>query len=356
MESYSESQKQLARPYRKAVLRALLFITLVSGLLFFVLNTSRGNYPLAYVELGMALYSVFILWAIRRTAHLERWILAYTLPFFTAMMFALLSPRATATVFAWVLLVPILSHLLMGRRLGLAVSLFFMSVAAIIFFAKNRHDPELMEVLPIANITIMSMCILVFSHIYEITREQSESRLLKLAQTDPLTGLANRARLEDVFEREKRRSLRHGTPLSILLLDLDHFKKVNDDFGHEAGDMALRHVSDLLRRSLRATDLAARLGGEEFALILSDTTEEQSLAVAEKIRQAIAATPFHYYHSSITLTVSGGISEYQRDGDDLLTLLSHADRAMYHAKAQGRNRMVHASALRDEWIKRRHHR
>ena len=350
MESYSESQKQLARPYRKAVLRALLFITLVSGLLFFVLNTSRGNYPLAYVELGMALYSVFILWAIRRTAHLERWILAYALPFFTAMMFALLSPRATATVFAWVLLVPILSHLLMGRRLGLAVSLFFMSVAAIIFFVKNRHDPELMEVLPIANIAIMSLCILVFSHIYEITREQSESRLLKMAQTDPLTGLANRARLEDVFEREKRRSQRHGTPLSILLLDLDHFKNVNDDFGHEAGDMALRHVSDILQHSVRATDLVARLGGEEFALILSNTDESQSLAVAENVRQAISHTPFPYYGQSIRLTVSGGLSEYGPDGDDLLTLLSRADNCLYLAKNSGRNRMIHSHTLRDEAV------
>jgi len=104
MESYRESQKHLARPYRKAVLKTLLIFTAISGLLFFTLNVQRENYPLAFAELGMACYSVFILWAIGNTRHLERWILAFILPFCITMMFALTSPRATTTVFAWVLL------------------------------------------------------------------------------------------------------------------------------------------------------------------------------------------------------------------------------------------------------------
>ncbi|AOY90291.1 GGDEF domain-containing protein [Marinobacter salinus] len=345
MESYSEAQKHLARPYRKAVLRSLLAFTFGAGLLFFFLNLKNQNYPLAYAELGMAVYSAFIFRAISDTAHLERWILAFTLPFFTTMMFALISPRATSTVYAWVLLIPILSHLLMGRRLGLLISAFYMITAAVIFFFMHRNMPEMMQPLPIANMGIMSLTILAFSHIYEITREQSESRLLKMAQTDALTGLANRARLSDVFSSERKRSLRQGTPLSVLLLDLDHFKQVNDQHGHEAGDQALKHVSSILRDALRATDLATRLGGEEFALLLSDTSAEQALTVADKIRSNIETSPFHHQGQPINLTVSGGIAQFGPDGGDLRTLISRADQSLYHAKDTGRNTIVIAGTV-----------
>ena len=340
MESYRESQKHLARPYRKAVLKTLLILTAISGLLFFTLNVQRGNYPLAFAELGMACYSVFIFWAIGNTRHLERWILAFILPFCITMMFALTSPRATTTVFAWVLLIPILSHLLMGRRLGLLVSAVFMGTAAMIFFFKYHDAPEMMQPLPIANMGLMSLTILAFSHIYEITREQSESRLLKMAQTDALTGLANRARLSDVFEQERKRSLRNGMPLSMLVLDLDHFKEVNDQHGHEAGDLALRHVASTLRDSLRATDLATRLGGEEFAILLTNTTADQAHRVADKIRNAIASHPVPYQDQTIRLTISGGIAQFGPDGADLRSLIGRADQYLYHAKDSGRNRIV----------------
>ena len=339
-ESYRESQKHLARPYRKAVLKTLLILTAVSGLLFFILNFTRQNYPLAFAELGMACYSVFILWAIKRTRHIERWVLAFILPFCITMMFALTSPRATSTVFAWVLLIPILSHLLMGRRMGLLISAVFMGTAAMIFFFKYQHVPDMMQPIPIANIALMSLTILAFSHIYEITREQSESRLLKMAQTDPLTGLANRTRLSDVFDQERKRSLRNGTPLSMLVLDLDHFKQVNDQHGHEAGDLALIQVANILRASLRATDLATRLGGEEFAILLTDTTADQAHSVADKIRHAIESTPVPYQDNSVRLTVSGGIAQFGHDGADLRSLIGRADQFLYHAKDSGRNRII----------------
>lgn len=348
MDSYQESQRQLARPYRKAVLRALLVFTFVAGILFFLLNMQRGNHPLAFAEIGMALYAAVIFRAVRNTRHLERWVLAYLLPFFITMMFALTTPRATSTVFAWVLLIPILAHLLTGRRQGLLISGIFMTIAAVIFYLKHRGDPTLMQAIPIANIGIMSLCILAFSHIYEITREQSEQRLLKLAQTDPLTGLANRARLADAFELERRRSLRQGTPLSALILDLDHFKRVNDDHGHDTGDRALRHVAGLLQTSLRRTDLAARLGGEEFVLLLSDTSLEQARVVADKIRQNIEQTLLVIGDTTLSLTVSGGVAEYGIDGDSLKALVRRADARLYHAKATGRNRIVGAGELDDE--------
>lgn len=340
MNSYREAQKHLARPYRQAVLKTLLILTALSGVLFFTFNFQKQNYALAFAELGMVFYSVFILWASRKTRYLERWILAFFLPFCITMMVAFASPRATTTVFAWVLLIPILSHLLMGRRAGLLISSVFMGAAAIIFLFKYHDSMDMMQPLPIANMALMSLCILAFSHIYEITREQSESRLLKMAQTDALTGLANRSRLSDVFEQERKRSLRHGTPLSMLVLDLDHFKQVNDQLGHEAGDLALKHVSSTLQASLRATDLATRLGGEEFAILLTNTTAEQAHQVADKIRNTIEASPIPYQDHPIRLTVSGGIAQFGPDGADLRGLIGRADQHLYQAKASGRNRII----------------
>jgi len=345
MDSYKEPLKALARPYRKAVLRALLVLTVLGGTLFALLNVFSGSYLLAVVEVAMGAYAIFVFRAVRDTRHLERWILAFAIPFFTAMMFAMTTPRASATVHAWVLLVPIVSHLLMGRRLGLAVSVFYMGIAGVIFLLQHHDQPAMMQALPIANIAIISLCILVFSHVYEVTREQSQRQLLKIAQTDTLTGLANRARLSDIFEREQQRARRYKTPMTILALDLDHFKAVNDRYGHETGDLALQHVAHIFRECLRATDLPARLGGEEFGILLTNTDGQQGLEVAEKIRVAVASTPLTINNDVIRLTLSGGVAEFGEDGDTLRQLVREADRRLYEAKESGRNQIVPAASV-----------
>ena len=128
--------------------------------------------------------------------------------------------------------------------------------------------------------------------------------------------------------------------MSLVLLDLDYFKKVNDRHGHEAGDKALQHVARLLKQRLRKTDLAARLGGEEFCLLLPDTDGDQALLVAEKIRQQLAASPLTFGEHSITLTLSGGIACFgEQEGMELNALTRCADKKLYSAKSAGRNRI-----------------
>lgn len=334
-----DAQTLLARPYRKSVLRALLVITILSGFLFAGLNIGRGNYSVATVELVMAIYSVFILFAIRRVQRLERWMLAYVVPFFTAMMVALASPLSTASVFVWALLIPMLSHLLLGRRLGMLISVVFILIAAVIYFFKFQNNMVLMQPVAVANIAILTLVILAFSYVYEVTREQTEARLLKMAHLDPLTGLANRARLRDVFAHEKIRSQRAGTALSVVMFDLDHFKRVNDSYGHDVGDQALKHFSRLLKQSLRKTDLAARLGGEEFCMLLIDTSPRQALITAEKVRVLLEKTALVSGNIQLTLTLSGGVAGYGEDGDNLEELIRAADRRLYKAKKNGRNQV-----------------
>lgn len=340
MEQHPETLSQLARPHRKAVLVALLWITMAGGILFGWLNLQNNAIPVAVVELLMAAFSGFLLYRVRNTRHLERWILAYLIPFLTAMMVAVATPRASVTVFGWILLIPLVTHLLLGRRWGLILSLLYIGCAGIIFLLQKWGDPDLMDPRSLANMIVLTTCIVAFSHVYEVSRERTELQLLHMAQTDFLTGLANRARLRMIFDREKARAQREQIPLSLLVIDLDHFKTINDQFGHDAGDETLVFFARLLQNRLRATDLAGRLGGEEFGILLPDTDTERAVSLARELRRALADSPCLYKGQSIPLTMSIGVAELGVDGDRLQALLTAADQRLYRAKAAGRDQIV----------------
>lgn len=340
MDNTSETRRKLAQPHRKAVLVALLWITAVSGILFGFINLPRGNLPLAAAEFAMSAYSLFLLFQVRGRAVVQSWIYAYSIPFFTTMMFALTTERATVTVFGWVLLIPLLSHLLHGRRTGLAIAVFYVTVAGTIFLAKYHDSPELMQPAPIMNMVILTLCLIIFSHVYEVSRERSELKLLHMARTDVLTGLANRAMLQEVFEKEEARARREAAPLTVIVLDLDYFKDVNDRYGHDVGDQALVHVADLIGTRLRKSDLACRLGGEEFGALLPSTDSIQARVLCEDLRADLETTPLKLGSVEIRLTMSLGTAELGVDGQSLRALLARADQRLYAAKTRGRNQVV----------------
>ncbi len=166
------------------------------------------------------------------------------------------------------------------------------------------------------------------------------------ATTDRLTGLHNRAYLMDQLGREFANSQRLGHPLSCLLLDMDHFKSVNDRHGHLVGDAVLRHTAQLLSRQLRRGDVLARYGGEEFVLLLPGTPAARAAALAESLRASVAQAPWVQGDLSLPLTISIGVAD-NRAGPcaDETALLRQADEALYAAKRQGRNRVVvHAAS------------
>lgn len=161
------------------------------------------------------------------------------------------------------------------------------------------------------------------------------------ARTDALAGLDNRREFQRRLDEEIERALRHDRPLSLLMLDLDHFKRVNDTYGHTAGDEVLRAVAARIRVEIRPTDRAARYGGEEFTAILPETPAEGARVVAERVRRAVAGAPFRLLDGrEIELTVSIGVSCYPDDANDSQGVVEHADQALYAAKEAGRNRVV----------------
>ncbi|MEW8029611.1 MAG: sensor domain-containing diguanylate cyclase [Candidatus Thiodiazotropha sp.] len=173
-----------------------------------------------------------------------------------------------------------------------------------------------------------------------VQKKQAFRKLQQYATTDDLTGLANRRELDKVALREFKRATRFSRHLSVLMLDLDHFKAINDTYGHNVGDSVLRHVSDICVGSIRGQDFMARYGGEEFTILLPETDIENGGMLAQRICDQIASVPYQQGQQSITITVSVGASEIE-DGDvDFNDLLNRADKALYEAKKRGRNQVV----------------
>ncbi|MFC4930782.1 sensor domain-containing diguanylate cyclase [Massilia sp. GCM10023247] len=154
---------------------------------------------------------------------------------------------------------------------------------------------------------------------------------------DPLTQLYNRRYMDEVLKRELVRSSRSGTPLSVLVLDLDHFKRINDTYGHEAGDAVLRKVAQTLRENIRSCDVACRMGGEEMVVLLPECGIENALKRADAIRLAIAAGQVLHDGQRIAATASIGVASYPQHGNDMQGLVNAADLALYEAKHGGRN-------------------
>ncbi len=158
-----------------------------------------------------------------------------------------------------------------------------------------------------------------------------------LSKYDNLTNLFNRHYFDDVLARELARATRHRTPLSLLLIDLDDFKKVNDVHGHLAGDKVLRHIAGIMLEEKRTEDIAVRLGGDELAIILPETEKDSVLVIARRIHQRVETTPLLYNGQVIPLTLSAGVASFPRDGTNVKDLLNKTDRALYQAKAAGKN-------------------
>jgi len=170
-------------------------------------------------------------------------------------------------------------------------------------------------------------------------RKQVEERLARTATSDILTGVMNRRAMLEQLRYQLVRHQRNKTPFVILVLDIDHFKNINDTYGHDIGDQALIGVADVLLTSTRSQDLVSRWGGEEFLVLLPDTVLKGGAIVAEKIRSRVAEEAFKANEHTVKLTLSIGVAEYKQ-GQTLEKCIKDADSALYLAKNKGRNQVA----------------
>lgn len=194
----------------------------------------------------------------------------------------------------------------------------------------------------LGNLAVCAVIIVIVLVIANFTLSGYQRRLEEMATTDPLTGAANRQVFDLMFDQMLKSVKRRGGTMAVMMCDIDQFKQVNDDYGHEAGDRVLRAVADTARECVRDTDVICRWGGEEFLFLLPDCNAEKARQLAEKMRMAVENRPIAYGRDEIPVTVSLGVAEL-RPGERQSDLVKRADVALYAAKAAGRNRAEQAA-------------
>ncbi|WP_127024621.1 sensor domain-containing diguanylate cyclase [Rheinheimera mangrovi] len=194
---------------------------------------------------------------------------------------------------------------------------------------------------------VTHLCLIIYDvtdvAVSRLELESMNGQLRTLSKTDFLTGLNNRGFWEEALINEYKRIKRSGHHSTLLMCDIDHFKRVNDTFGHAAGDAVIQQVAVAVKKNLRSTDVAGRYGGEEFAVLLLDTTVEQAMFFAERLRKNVEAMAVEYNQQVLRVTVSIGVAEYSENMGEYRDWLEAADKALYQSKAAGRNCITKAS-------------
>lgn len=206
--------------------------------------------------------------------------------------------------------------------------------------SKSSAEAYLLDTLLFNVLMALLIAALVVVVVY-MTIHRYQQRLEQMAMTDKLTGANNRHVFQAVFNQVAGSAKRRGDPISLLCIDIDHFKDINDSRGHQAGDKVLRHFADIVRSSIRESDTFCRWGGDEFLVLMGGCDRDNAGQIAEKIRARFAEQPFRFGDEDVYVNVSIGVAQHQGD-EPLESLVRRADDALYESKRQGRNRVVYA--------------
>ncbi len=236
----------------------------------------------------------------------------------------------------------------------LVAAILSISVMIMLVFLKPVEKPEVfmtaLVALFLANIVGIAQSLQIHrfrrTHFKAMHSEKQLRKLMEhLAYTDDLTELNNRRNFFSLARVEMRKSKRHNRPLSLAALDLDHFKSINDTYGHKAGDITLRQVAKLLKAHCREEDIVARIGGEEFAILFPESSLESARQSVERLREQIEALTIEFDKHSFSLTISAGLTQMAEGDSTIDETLARADKALYDAKEGGRNRVVVTNPL-----------
>ena len=268
------------------------------------------------------------------------------------MLYLVITGGVANTGPLWIYVLPPVAMFFAGVVYGVITVAVFITLCSYILFAADgwfvvahyTTEFKLRLLYSFATVTFLSA-------FYEHSRQTSfnivkdlSDKFEKQAQQDILTRLPNRRGIQQFIEFESARARRQKKPLTLILCDIDRFKRVNDQYGHDGGDEVLKHVSDLFKASIREQDGVARWGGEEFLFVLPDTEESNAVVLAEKVRETLATSLVELQQEKVVITASFGVAQidFEQGLDKALTL---ADKALYKAKEKGRNKVLSASSL-----------
>lgn len=340
----------LKRKVLSVNLAALLSaLSILSYMFFYWLTMNPALVNLASLDVFFVALLLGVPWLNQRGENAAaRWILVLALmgsqllasllvygSFFNSYYYYLLFAMGTVVIF------PIQSWLLI-------TSVFISNLGLFLLFQYGNFEPDpvlleldswILQLLSASYVALSYLTVFIAVWLIELMAKESEEKLSRLSLTDPLTDLPNRRYFESALQQEIAKAQRNNTPLVLALLDIDFFKKVNDKYGHDVGDEVIKHVAHHLRLTLRAGNTVARVGGEEFAVILPEMNLSAAAEVAERMRHAIEINEYQMKDTVLPLTISIGVVEVdlKEPPENAYKL---ADDALYAAKRGGRNRVI----------------
>lgn len=333
------SRSALSGPIRHQ--RRLVYAILIIMALYFSLIGSINvflfaAYPVAALDYTGAVGVALALLYFHRSGQLliASWLVVIILIAVLLSFIHLAEGRSYSII--WVTVLPPVAFFLLGRRAGAWLSgLVFVYVIAYVYLRLSDWPPADVTLGAWLNIVEVLTAQWFLFRLYERSRAEAFAELEHLSITDKLTGLYNRSHLDTLLQLELERHRNNGQPLTLVLCDIDHFKHINDEYGHLTGDIILQQFAGVLTQHMRATDSCGRWGGEEFLIICPDTAPASAAAITNKLRAAFAETPFSH---GLNVTASFGIaSQAPADRTQLSDqLLRRADDALYNAKHRGR--------------------
>jgi len=339
--------------YRRLIMTsALLFITLIAFLAFVFINYSIGKYHIAAIDVFIILVTSFALYILFVKKNIELAAGISTSMLFTFLVFFSYVNKNHNFGLVWTLCYPLFVIPILGGNKGLIwIGLFYAILIPMTYLGIGEWDNGYWNKTAFLRFFMASLTIVYTAYFFESSsvaayntvlesREKEQqylSTLENLSITDQLTGLYNRRYFDDHFEMERQKVQRYNSLLCLIMIDIDHFKLINDKFGHQCGDLVLKKFSQLLKKNIRSTDILSRWGGEEFLILLPATSLENALKMAEKMRKAIEQNTFAEVGE---ITASFGVSEVTASSNSDREAIYQADKALYHAKNKGRNKVI----------------
>lgn len=328
----------------------ILLIMICSTFVFLFYHLSQGHYPIVAMDgVGFVLASILLLYLRRQEkAPVVYWLIGVITVIFCSITSVL--GRAEISFSYWAFVLPAICFSILGNKQGLAFCMIFFLLNLFLMTApENLFSSQPYSSYVIARSAIIYLILTFIFYYYESSQrmliryiQQEKDKFENASKHDALTGLSNRRDIIERVDDEQKRYLRKGKPFTLIMGDIDHFKQINDNFGHDGGDYVLKTIAHLFKDQVRGIDCPSRWGGEEFLIMLVDTHLEGGEKVAERIRKKIESTAFEYKNANIPVTMTFGLSMYQGSDDHIEDCIKRADNALYEGKNQGRNRVVTA--------------
>lgn len=344
----SPLQLRAEEKHRRIPAVFILIACILTMAVFSPYHFFSGHYIIAAGDLLTMGFSVITLIYLRKTARGIVFYWLISLVFITLCAITIVMGRNEISYFLWAFVPPVVIFSILGRKAGMAVSLLFFAAAILLMTApESIMHSEPYSAYVIGRYATIYMILTFMLYYYESSQQllfrhiRAEKEKFEYAsKRDPLTGLSNRRDLMEKIKNEQQRQMRLQKTFTLILGDIDNFKKLNDTHGHDAGDYVLQSVAQLLREQVRGIDCPSRWGGEEFLIMLIETDIESGRTVAERIRSKIEEASFTFNGTPLPITMTFGLSQYQGANDTLDSCIKRADKALYAGKYEGKNRVI----------------